>query len=114
VIVDDDVSFLDAARTLLERDGVTVVGVATSSAEAVQFARETRPDVVLIDIRLGEESGFGAARRLARCGQSTALIMISTHAAEDYADLIAESLAVGFLPKAELSAVAIRRILDRV
>ena len=51
---------------------------------------------------------------LARCGQSTALIMISTHAAEDYADLIAESLAVGFLPKAELSAVAIRRILDRV
>jgi len=37
--------------------------------------------------------------------------MISTHAGEDYADLIAESPATGFLPKEELSAAAIRRIL---
>ncbi len=40
-----------------------------------------------------------------------ALIMISTHAAADYADLIADSPAAGFVPKAELSAAAIRRIL---
>jgi hypothetical protein len=37
--------------------------------------------------------------------------MISTHAGEDYAELIAESPAAGFLPKAQLSAAAIRRIL---
>ncbi len=111
VIVDDDVTFLDAAQGLLERDGVTVAGVASSSAEAVQRARELRPDVVLIDIRLGEESGFDAARWLARDGHSAALIMISTHAREDYADLIAESPVTGFLPKAELSAAAIHRIL---
>ncbi len=37
--------------------------------------------------------------------------MISTHAVDDCADLIAESPAAGFLPKAELSAAAIRRIL---
>ena len=104
-------TFLDAARTLLERDGMTVAGVASNSAEAVQRVREVRPDVVLIDIRLGEESGFDAARWMARDGQSAALIMISTHAREDYADLIAESPARGFLPKAELSAEAIRRVL---
>jgi hypothetical protein len=40
-----------------------------------------------------------------------ALIMISTHAGADYADLIAESPAAGFLPKVELSAAGIRRIL---
>ena len=51
------------------------------------------------------------ARRLADNGHPAALIMISTHAGEDYAELIAESPATGFLPKAELSAVAIRRIL---
>ena len=111
MIVDDDVTFLSAARALLERDEVTVAGVASNSAEAVQRARELRPDVVLIDIRLGEESGFETARRLARDGHSAALIMISTHAPEDYADLIAESPALGFLPKAKLSAAAIRRIL---
>jgi CheY-like chemotaxis protein len=111
VIVDDDEEFLKVARALLERDGMAVAGVAYNSAEAVERAQALRPDVVLIDIRLGRESGFDAARRLADNGQSAALIMISTHAGEDYAELIAESPATGFLPKAELSGAAIRRIL---
>lgn len=111
VIVDDDDAFLKVAQALLERDGMIVAGVAHSSAEAVQRAAALEPDVVLIDIRLGRESGFDAARQLAASGQSAALIMISTHAGADYADLIAESPAAGFLPKAELSAAAIHRVL---
>jgi DNA-binding NarL/FixJ family response regulator len=111
VIVDDDEEFLTVARVLLEQDGVTVAGVAHTSAEAVQRTQQLRPDVVLIDIRLGKESGFEAARRLADDVHAAALIMISTHAGEDYAELIAESPAAGFLPKAELSAAGIRRIL---
>jgi CheY-like chemotaxis protein len=111
VIVDDDEEFLTVARALLEGDGVTVAGVAHSCAEAVQRSRQLSPDVVLIDIRLGRESGFEAARRLADDVRAATLIMISTHAGEDYADLIAESPAAGFLPKAELSAAGIRRIL---
>jgi DNA-binding NarL/FixJ family response regulator len=111
VIVDDDEAFLHVAQEVLERDGVTVAGVAGSSAEAVRRVQALRPDVVLIDIRLGPESGFEAARQLAGNGQPTALIMISTHAAADYADLIADSPAIGFLPKTEMSAAAIRRIL---
>jgi DNA-binding NarL/FixJ family response regulator len=111
VIVDDDEAFLQVARALLERDGMTVAGIAHSSAEAVERVRTLRPDVVLIDIRLGEESGFAAARQLAGNGQPAALIMISSHAEDDYADLIADSPAAGFLAKTELSAAAIRRIL---
>jgi CheY-like chemotaxis protein len=113
VIVDDDHEFLRVAQAVLEQDGVLVAGVASSSAEAVQRIEALRPDVVLIDIRLGEESGFDAASRLAGTGDghAPALIMISTHARADYADLIAESPVAGFLPKAELSAAAIRRIL---
>jgi DNA-binding NarL/FixJ family response regulator len=99
------------ARTLLERDGDLVAGTASSCAEAVERVRALRPDVVLIDIRLGEESGFELARTLADNGQSAPLIMISTYAREDYADLVAESPAAGFVPKAELSAAAIRRVL---
>ena len=111
VIVDDDEAFLGVARALLERDGVTVAGVARSGAEAIESTRALQPDVVLIDIRLGGESGFEAARRLAGHGQAAALIMISTHAEEDYADLIADSPATGFVAKADLSAAAVRRIL---
>ena len=112
VIVDDDERFIQFAQNLLQRDGVTVVGVASSRAEAVQRVEALRPDVVLIDIRVGEESGFDLARRLADNGPPAALIMISAHLG-DYAGLIAKSPVAGFVPKAELSASAINRILGR-
>ena len=111
VIVDDDEAFLHVARATLERGGLVVAGVAGNGAEAAERARALRPDVVLIDIRLGEESGFDVARQLADNARGPALIMISTDAWEDYADLIAESPTAGFLAKTELSAAAIRRIL---
>ena len=114
LIVDDNRLFLEAARVLLERQGLHVVGVAASSAEALRRAGELRPEVVLVDITLGGESGFDLARRLAgqsRRGAPT-VILISTHAEADFADLIADSPAAGFVPKPELSADAIRRIVD--
>jgi CheY-like chemotaxis protein len=64
LIIDDSPRFLDAARGLLERQGVTVVGVASTSAEALQRVEELRPDVTLLDIDLGGESGLDLARRL--------------------------------------------------
>jgi DNA-binding NarL/FixJ family response regulator len=111
VIVDDDGAFLDVARTLLEQQGITVAGIARDGADAVERARVLRPDVVLLDICLGKESGFEVARQLAGNGDARALIMISTHGAADYAELIADSPVAGFLPKSDLSAAAIRNIL---
>ena len=114
LLVDDNAAFLSSARTLLDRQGVTIVGTASTSAEALLLAAALRPDVVLVDIALGEENGFDLARRLAESdgdGVAMAVIMISTAAESDYADLIAESPAAGFLHKAELSAAGIRRIL---
>lgn len=114
LIVDDNQSFLEAARVLLEREGLTVAGVASTSAEALREAEALRPDIVLVDISLGEESGFDLARRLVddELGDEAAVVLISTHAEEDVSDLIAASPVAGFLPKAELSASAIRRIVD--
>jgi DNA-binding NarL/FixJ family response regulator len=114
LIVDDNRPFLDAARALLEEEGITVAGVASTGADALQQAEALRPDVVLLDIGLGEESGFDVAELLMapdRAGGAT-VILISTHAEADFADLIDESPAAGFLPKSELSARAIRRVLD--
>jgi DNA-binding NarL/FixJ family response regulator len=114
LIVDDHGSFLDAARVLLEREGVRVVGVASASAEALRHAEELRPEVVLVDINLAGESGFELARRLVERDRdgSPAVILISTHQEADFAELIAESPAAGFLPKSALSADAIRRIVN--
>jgi DNA-binding NarL/FixJ family response regulator len=114
LIVDDNRSFLEAARNLLEREGLSVLGVASTIAEALLRAEQLRPDVALVDISLAEESGFVLARRLSEHGGSAGprVILISTHAEADFADLIAESPAAGFLPKSRLSADAIRGILD--
>ena len=114
LLVDDNEAFLEAASLLLEREGVTVVGVASNIAEALQQARALRPGVILVDIGLGEESGFDLARLLAEDGQGGAgVILISTGAEADYSELIDESPAAGFLAKATLSARGISRILDR-
>ncbi len=119
LLVDDNEAFLEAASVLLGREGVTVVGMASSIAEALRQARALQPDVILVDIGLGEESGFDLARLLAHDGQGSQgahgagadVILISTAAETDYAELIAESPAAGFLPKSELSAQGITRIL---
>ena len=113
LIVDDSPRFLEAARGLLEVEGVSVVAVATNGADSVRRAAELGPDVTLVDIELGAESGFDVARRLtneADVAPST-VILISTRIEEDWAELIAASPVAGFLPKTELSASAIRDLL---
>jgi CheY-like chemotaxis protein len=113
VIVDDNRDFLDAASRLLEHQGISVVAVATSSAEGLQRVEELRPDVTLVDIDLGEESGFDVVEQLHRNGSGAAVptILISTHAEDDFAELVAASPAVAFIPKADLSGSAIRDVL---
>jgi len=81
---------------------MAVVGVATTSPEAVRLDEELRPDVVLVDVRHGDGSGFDLARLL-----SGTVILISTHAQEEYAEEIAASGVAGFIPKSQLSASAI-------
>jgi DNA-binding NarL/FixJ family response regulator len=113
LIIDDSKIFQDAARSLLEIGGITVVGVASNGAEALQLVKELRPDVTLLDVDLGGVSGFEVARRL---HQETSpprapVILISTHREADYADLIAASPVIGFLPKSSLSARAIHELL---
>ena len=112
LVVDDNDAFLEAALVLLEREGVTVAGVASTIAEALRQIVALRPDVILVDIGLGDESGFDLARRLARNGRGrgATVIMISSRAEADYAELIAEGPTAGFLAKSELSARGIGRL----
>ncbi|MEV3901884.1 response regulator [Mycobacterium sp. NPDC050551] len=113
LIVDDSADFRGAARSMLERGGITVVASAGDGAEALRLCGELRPDLALVDVDLGGESGFDVAEQLrgAEVEHRPAVILISTFAEQDLAELIAASPAAGFVSKMALSADAIRDVL---
>lgn len=112
LLVDDNEQFLRSATRLLESQGLDVVGRAFSGAEAVRLAHELMPEVILVDVQLGEEDGVDLARRLTALPGSSRVVLISSHSEEELEDLIADSPAAGFLPKAALGAEAILALLD--
>src|SRR3954465_4170319 len=82
LIVDDNASFREQIRGLLAEQGLDVVGGAGSAADARRQIAELRPDVALIDIDLGRESGLELARQLHKQRGRDAtprVILISTH-----------------------------------
>ncbi|MFI5913601.1 response regulator transcription factor [Dactylosporangium sp. NPDC051541] len=107
VIVDDSERFRASARRLLAEQGIAVVATAADSRQALRAVQEQDPDVVLVDVGLGTESGFELAARI----RDRAVIMVSSLAREDLAELLADSPAIGYLPKDQLSGGAITGLL---
>ena len=113
LIVDDNALFLAEAAARLQRDGLLIVGLASNTREALELAQHLQPDVALVDISLGSESGLELARRLVDIEDGAPIvILISTRGETDFAEMIEETPVAGFVTKAELSASAIRRLLD--
>ena len=113
LIVDDNASFRQEVSGLLQEQGLDVVGTAASGEEALRLIEELQPEIALIDIDLGGQSGLDLVRRV-RDGASRPvpeMILISTHGESEYADLIAASPAAGFVAKTDLSAAAIDQVL---
>lgn len=86
-----------------------MVGTAGDAEEAVRLTAQLHPDIALVDVDLGPDSGFDVAQQLA----GVAVILTSTHDEQDFADLIVASPALGFLPKLTLSPDGIRALLAR-
>jgi DNA-binding NarL/FixJ family response regulator len=113
LIVDDSPPFFEAARQLLADDGVTVVGFAATSDQAVDKALALAPDLALVDIDLGIESGFDVAQRLAGLPNGPPVVLISAESGSELAELVDASRALGFVSKTDLSGDAIRKLLAR-
>ena len=107
LIVDDSEEFLASAERLLAVQGLDVVALAASGADALRLAVQLRPEVALVDVHLGDEDGLEVAQRLATEAPATRVVLISTHPEADLAELVAGTPAAGFLAKTALSASAI-------
>jgi DNA-binding NarL/FixJ family response regulator len=111
LLVDDHPGFRSLARRLLEAGGFDVIGEAATGQAAVASARELRPDVVLLDIQLPDIDGFEVTARLADGGAAPVVVLTSTRDRADYGERVERCGARGFIPKAELSGVALRAFL---
>ncbi len=111
LIVDDSAQVRTTASTILQRGGIAVVGTASNTADALRSYQELQPDVTLVDVDLGPESGFDVVAALHEVGApASGMILISTHAESDFTDLIAASPVSGFLPKFAVSTQAVREL----
>jgi DNA-binding NarL/FixJ family response regulator len=111
VIIDDHPSFRASARAILQAEGFEVVGEAEDGASGIAAARALAPDVLLLDVQLPDMDGFAVCRELGLNGGPPAVVLVSSRDASDYGELIEQSGARGFIPKAELGGTALADLL---
>lgn len=111
VIVDDNPAFIHAVARFLHQQGIDIVGAASTIAEALSCVERLKPDVAVVDIHLGDESGFDLADQLAGISAPPPVILTSTHSETEFEDMIEASPALGFVSKVDLSADSVRRLL---
>ncbi|MDX3066871.1 response regulator transcription factor [Streptomyces clavifer] len=101
LLADDQTLVRTGFRMILGADGIDVVAEATNGAEAVEAARRTRPDVVLLDIRMPEMDGLEATRRILTAPQAGGprVIILTTFDLDRYVYAALSAGASGFLLK---------------
>ena len=98
LIVDDEAPARDRLRQLLEDDAQhSVVGEASNGQQAIEVAAETRPDVVLLDIRMPGLNGIEVAHHLNSLAEPPAVIFATAY--DEYAIEAFETNAVGYVLK---------------
>jgi DNA-binding NarL/FixJ family response regulator len=114
-LVDDQSLLRDGIAVILEQeDDIEVVGQAGTGGEAIQLARDTRPDVILMDIRMPEMDGLEATARIVDASDwSVRVIILTTFDPDEYVYEALRAGASGFLlkdvPRHELAA-AVRTV----
>ncbi|WP_277207647.1 response regulator transcription factor [Isoptericola croceus] len=115
VLVDDQAVVRAGFAVILGHEGIDVVGEASSGTQAVRVARELRPDVVCMDVRMPGGDGITATRELAGPAvvDPVPVLVVSTFALDDYVFGAFEAGASGFLLKdaePDVLVDAVRRV----
>jgi two-component system nitrate/nitrite response regulator NarL len=109
LIVDDQPVFRRAARALLVARGYAVVGEASCGTAALEAAEQLEPDAVLLNVRLGDESGHEVARALTRLDPAPAVLLVSCTDEVDGGERVRACGARGFVLKGRLALTDLGR-----
>ena len=113
LIADDHRLFAEALEAILAGDArITVVGQARDGREAVELARELRPDVVLMDVSMPVLDGFEAARAIRADRADTRILMLTGSSSRADVDLAREAGAAGYVTKDRIAAELIAAIVE--
>jgi DNA-binding NarL/FixJ family response regulator len=109
IVADDDVLLREGLASLLDRSGFEVVGQVGDAARLLELVRDTRPDLVVVDIRMPpghSTEGLDAAKEIRRQWPETGILVLSAHAEVDHAmELLASGRGIGYLLKSRISDV---------
>jgi DNA-binding NarL/FixJ family response regulator len=114
LLTDDHTLFRQGIRTLLSQEqDIEVTGEASNASEAVALARQSRPDVVLMDIGMGGMSSFEATRLIRKERPETRVVFLSMYDDEEYVTECVDMGASGYILKetpADQLLTAIREV----
>jgi len=100
LLADDQEMVRVGLKTIIDaEDDLEVVGVATDGREAIDMARELRPDVCALDIRMPNLSGLDATRELCSETDGPAVVIVTTFDNDDYLYEAIDAGAMGFVLK---------------
>jgi DNA-binding NarL/FixJ family response regulator len=100
LLADDHAILLDGLRVVLEAEGdLKVVGRASNGEDAVRLARQLRPDVAIVDIKMPVMNGIDATRRIRESSPSTRVLILSAHDSAHYVDQALRAGAEGYVAK---------------
>ena len=92
LLVDDHLMMRQGLKTLLEREGVDVVGEAADGRDAIRLARQLHPDVAVVDLVMPLLNGIDAAREINKVSRKTKTILLTMHTEDRY---VIEALKAG-------------------
>ena len=114
MLADDHTMFRQGLRELIERKtGFEVVGEAANGRDALELARQLRPDVLLLDIQMPEMSGVEVARALAQTQPETRIIMLTMYRQDEHLVAAINAGARGYLLK-DADASELLSVIERV
>ena len=112
LLVDDQPVFRNVAKSVLERDGACeVIGEATDGMHAPEMMSKLNPDIVVMDVQMGDMSGVEATRRILSRHPQANVVLTSMGSDSEYPTLAREIGARGFVPKRNLNVSMLRSLV---
>jgi DNA-binding NarL/FixJ family response regulator len=115
LIVDDNAKFIESVKKLLSNEqDIEVIGEATEGKKAILKAKELKPDIVLMDVRMPEMNGLKATRRISQIMPETKIIILTIYDIDEYRDAAINSGQGFFMKKVEIENLEVELLVEAI